>query len=132
LASRLKAPWGAAVRIVGIDILNARFVAKSLLCDGGHTVPTANTAAYYDRVKEVVAEDLLGDFMVQDICDGPVVTVDGFHEADTGHGFAVCRERFEPKAGVCRKRPPRPNVIVRPAGEKKRRRGVPAPRLMSR
>jgi len=200
LASRLKASWGAAVRIVGVDIFDARFVATSLLCDGFHTVPYANTIEYYDRVKEIiisegaaafipilneeiaqgdrflkdddltgldvwnnpgfafladkakaegwlrdigipspyrpsraeladssdhwfvkplagtgskgvlkrsgkdiVADDLIDDFIIQEVCDGPEVTVDSFYDADTGYGFAVCRERLETKAGVCTK-----------------------------
>lgn len=200
LASRLKATWGAAVRIVGVDIFEARFVATSLLCDEFHTLPHASTPEYYTCVKEIiisenaasfvpmlndeiaqgdrflkddgltgldvwnnpgfafladktraeswlrdigvpspyrpsraeledssehwfvkplagtgskdvskrsgkdiVAEDLFDDFIIQAICDGPEITVDSFYDADTGYGFAVCRERLETKAGVCTK-----------------------------
>ncbi|WP_374347860.1 ATP-grasp domain-containing protein [Chitinimonas sp.] len=41
--------------------------------------------------------------VIQELCDGPEVTVDSFWDAQKGRGYIYCRERLEVKAGVCTK-----------------------------
>jgi carbamoylphosphate synthase large subunit len=43
------------------------------------------------------------DWLVQEVCDGPEVTVDAFMDSATGFAHAVCRERIEVKSGVSKK-----------------------------
>jgi carbamoylphosphate synthase large subunit len=47
--------------------------------------------------------DALAANVFQEVCDGPEVTVDAFHDAVTGDSISVCRERLEVKSGVCTK-----------------------------
>lgn len=201
ITSRLRATWGDGIRIVGLDIFDAKLVATSLLCDAFYMVPYANTDAYYHKLTEVISledatsyipilndeifqahkilsdnqfravdiwnspdfyclidkkkaddwlrglgirtphqpkeSDLIRDsekewfikpkdgfgskgatvatgaeiygkglfeeHMVQEVCDGPEITVDSFFDAGSQSGLAVCRERLEIKSGVCTK-----------------------------
>ena len=48
-------------------------------------------------------EDQLRDFIVQEVCSGPEVTVDAFVDTKLGDCAVVCRERIEIKSGVCTK-----------------------------
>lgn len=41
--------------------------------------------------------------LIQEVCEGPEVTVDSFFDDTTKTGFAYCRERIDVKAGVCTK-----------------------------
>ncbi|EIM38193.1 ATP-grasp fold domain-containing protein [Acinetobacter sp. HA] len=43
------------------------------------------------------------DFIFQEICSGPEVTVDSFYDFDKKIGYSYCRERIEVKSGVCTK-----------------------------
>lgn len=43
------------------------------------------------------------DWILQEVCDGPEVTVDVFLNPSTGFMHSICRERIEVKAGVCTK-----------------------------
>ena len=45
----------------------------------------------------------LESLIVQEVCEGPEVTVDSFYDAQTDVSFAYCRERIEIKSGVCTK-----------------------------
>jgi carbamoylphosphate synthase large subunit len=45
----------------------------------------------------------LDRLLIQELCQGPEVTVDSFFDAATGQGSAYCRERIETKSGVCTK-----------------------------
>lgn len=46
IATRLRATWGGEVRLVGMDTNPPELVTTSLLCDGFHTVPRADDAAF--------------------------------------------------------------------------------------
>lgn len=48
-------------------------------------------------------EDELQDFIVQEVCSRPEVTVDAFVDSKLGDCAVVCRERIEIKSGVCTK-----------------------------
>lgn len=41
--------------------------------------------------------------IIQELCDGPEVTVDSFWDSGKAIGYAYCRERLEVKSGVCTK-----------------------------
>jgi len=48
-------------------------------------------------------ENELQNFIVQEVCSGPEVTIDAFVDAKLGHCVVTCRERIEIKSGVCTK-----------------------------
>lgn len=52
---------------------------------------------------EIEKLNLTDDFILQEICDKPEVTLDGFRSLDGAVTRVVCRERLEVKAGVCTK-----------------------------
>ncbi len=61
-------------------------------------------------VKTLSAEDIkqlskeyFDNFIVQEMCENPEVTVDSFYDSIKGEGYAYCRERIETKSGVCTK-----------------------------
>jgi carbamoyl-phosphate synthase large subunit len=45
----------------------------------------------------------LNNSIIQEICDGPEITVDSFYDRNSGFSRAYCRERIEVKSGVCTK-----------------------------
>jgi carbamoylphosphate synthase large subunit len=47
--------------------------------------------------------NLLGNYLVQEACDFPEVTVDSFFDPQENFGRFYCRERIEVKSGVCTK-----------------------------
>lgn len=55
-----------------------------------------------DKLKEFVEKEPQ-NWIIQEICHGPEVTIDGFFDPETKKCFAVCRERIEIKAGVSTK-----------------------------
>lgn len=48
-------------------------------------------------------DDEVHDFIVQEVCTGPEITVDAFVDSELGDCAVVCRERIEVKSGVCTK-----------------------------
>jgi carbamoyl-phosphate synthase large subunit len=49
----------------------------------------------------ILENDSNSDMIIQEVCDGPEVTVEVFYDGDNLH--TLCRERLEVKAGVCTK-----------------------------
>jgi len=47
--------------------------------------------------------DLTSNFLIQELCRSPEITVDSFYDASADTGYAYCRERLEIKSGVCTK-----------------------------
>ena len=201
IASRLRAVWGDAVRIVSVDINPQELVTTSLLSDAFIQVPLADDPAYESRIRNillsegidiyvpilneehVVAQAIIEDpdfgdldvwsselyarctdkdfadkflkrigvptpkvidpialrpsescfvkprrgfgskgarkvsfaeltdfskselesLIIQEVCEGPEVTVDSFYDTQAEASFAYCRERIETKSGVCTK-----------------------------
>eukprot|EP01093_Parvamoeba_rugata_P011800 TRINITY_DN3303_c0_g1_i15.p1 TRINITY_DN3303_c0_g1~~TRINITY_DN3303_c0_g1_i15.p1 ORF type:complete len:319 (+),score=23.49 TRINITY_DN3303_c0_g1_i15:60-1016(+) len=64
-----------------------------------------SNGAYKTSVDELVKRTTseLESLIVQEVCEGPEVTVDSFYDAQAGVSFAYCRERIETKSGVCTK-----------------------------
>jgi carbamoylphosphate synthase large subunit len=57
---------------------------------------------YADDMRNMDASEA-SNLMVQEICEGPEVTVDSFYDSATGDCYSYCRERLEIKSGVCTK-----------------------------
>lgn len=60
------------------------------------------------KVKKVDSNDLLHlnepqQYILQDICKPPEITIDVFNDFDDDLFFFICRERIETKSGVCTK-----------------------------
>lgn len=45
----------------------------------------------------------LNDYIFQEICSNPEITIDSFYDYELDIGYAYCRERIEVKSGVCTK-----------------------------
>jgi carbamoylphosphate synthase large subunit len=52
---------------------------------------------------ESLTFDQADDWLIQEICDTPEVTIDAFYDPSNGFVHAVCRERIEVKSGVSTK-----------------------------
>lgn len=52
---------------------------------------------------KAVVDSLEGEWIIQEICTGPEVTVDAFYDPETDQCHLVCRERLEVKTGVSTK-----------------------------
>ena len=57
LATRLRATWGADVRIVGMDTNPPELVTTSLLCDAFHEVPRADDPSFAGALESVLAAE---------------------------------------------------------------------------
>lgn len=50
-----------------------------------------------------ISENDRNSYIVQELCQGPEITVDAFSDSQNIYTFAICRERIEVKNGVCTK-----------------------------
>ena len=57
VAARLRASWGTAVRIVGMDVNEPELVTTSLLCDRCYRVSPAASDAFYEEVIEIIESE---------------------------------------------------------------------------
>ena len=80
-----------------------------------------------DELGELSKSELEG-LIVQEVCDGPEVTVDSFYDVRVDASFAYCRERIETKSGVCTKArvffDPELAAIARKIGKGLKQRGT--------
>jgi len=53
-------------------------------------------------INQIPAQDIQ-QFLIEDLCEKPEITVDSFYDIRKGFGKAVARERIEIKSGVCTK-----------------------------
>ncbi len=63
LASRIRAVWGADVRIVAVDINPAELVTTSLLADSFVQVPLVNDPAYEKCIRELIEAEQVNTFI---------------------------------------------------------------------
>ncbi|MFM1786395.1 MAG: hypothetical protein RL228_345 [Actinomycetota bacterium] len=52
------------------------------------------------QIREL-SKDTLAQVLIEEVCEGPEITVDSFHDFQSGTQFTYCRERLEVKSGVC-------------------------------
>ncbi|MEC8158309.1 MAG: ATP-grasp domain-containing protein [Pseudomonadota bacterium] len=57
IAARLRAVWGSAVRIIGIDINPKNLVTTSLLCDAFYQVPYASEDGFTDVIARIARDE---------------------------------------------------------------------------